>query len=43
MGVLPGLEIKLKQKQPSIVFNVGYSEFAVDEDMAKDIYIKVLQ
>jgi DtxR family Mn-dependent transcriptional regulator len=43
MGVLPGLEIKLKQKQPSIVFKVGYSEFAVDEDMAKDIYIKVLQ
>ncbi|MBU2508342.1 MAG: metal-dependent transcriptional regulator [Bacteroidetes bacterium] len=43
MGVLPGLEIKLKQKQPSIVFNIGYSEFAVDEEMAKDIYIKVLQ
>ncbi len=42
MGVLPGLEIKLKQKQPSIVFNIGYSEFAVDEEMAKDIYIKIL-
>ena len=43
MGVLPGLEIKLKQKHPSIVFDVGYSEFAIDEEMAKDIYVKIKQ
>lgn len=42
MGVLPGLEIKLKQKQPSLVFNIGYSEFAVDEEMAKDIFVKII-
>jgi len=43
MGVLPGLEVKLKQKQPSIVFNIGYSEFAIDEEIAKDIYVKIIQ
>lgn len=39
MGILPGAPIRLLQRFPSYVFQVGYSQFAVDRPLAKIIYV----
>lgn len=39
MGILPGLKIKLMQRFPSYVFQVGYSQFTVDHALAETIYV----
>jgi DtxR family Mn-dependent transcriptional regulator len=39
IGVLPGVRIKLLRRFPCFVFEVGFSQFAVDEDLAKKIYV----
>ncbi len=41
MGILPGVEVKLNRDYPSFVFEAGYSQFAVDEDIAADIYVRL--
>jgi Fe2+ transport system protein FeoA len=41
MGVLPGVPITLLRQFPSFVFEAGYSQFAVDEAIATDIYIRL--
>jgi len=41
MGVLPGVPIRVKETYPSFVFEAGYSQFAVDEEIASDIYIRL--
>jgi DtxR family Mn-dependent transcriptional regulator len=40
MGVLPGNEILLDRLFPSFVFSVGYSQYAVDADMAEAIFVR---
>jgi len=40
MGILPGNPIILTHAFPSFVFTVGYSQYAVDRDMAEAIYVK---
>jgi DtxR family Mn-dependent transcriptional regulator len=40
MGVLPGNAIFLERAFPSFVFSVGYSEYAVDADMAEAIFVR---
>ncbi len=40
LGVLPGNSIQLIQSYPSYVFRVGFSEFAIDETMARDIFVR---
>jgi DtxR family Mn-dependent transcriptional regulator len=40
MGVLPGNDIFLDRAFPSFVFSVGYSEYAVDADMAEAIFVR---
>ncbi len=40
MGVLPGNVIVLDENFPSFVFSVGYSQYAVDADMAAAIIVK---
>ncbi|PLX78959.1 MAG: transcriptional regulator [Desulfuromonas sp.] len=40
MGVLPGSELVLTRRFPSYIFKVGHSEFAVDEDLAKEIFVR---
>ena len=40
MGIFPGMEIELIQKSPSFVFKVGYSQFAVDQELAEAIFCK---
>ena len=39
MGILPGANIKAIQRFPSYVFQVGYSQFAVDRNLAEVIYV----
>jgi DtxR family Mn-dependent transcriptional regulator len=40
MGVLPGNRIVLLQAFPSYIFRVGYSEFAIDTAMAREIFVR---
>ncbi|MBF0329219.1 MAG: metal-dependent transcriptional regulator [Nitrospirae bacterium] len=42
MGVLPGNQIYLVQNFPSYIFRIGYSEFAIDSEMADKIYVRQL-
>lgn len=41
MGVLPGVPISLLRRFPSFVFEIGYSQFAVDEGIAADIRVRL--
>lgn len=41
MGVLPGGNIKLVRRSPSFVFECGFSQFAVDENIAADVYVRL--
>jgi len=40
MGVLPGNKILLVQAYPSYIFRVGYSEFAIDTNLAREIFVR---
>jgi DtxR family Mn-dependent transcriptional regulator len=40
MGVLPGNRIVLVQSFPSYIFRVGFSEFAIDTNLAKEIFVR---
>lgn len=39
MGILPGMKLKMIQTFPSYVFQVGYTQVAVDKDIASVIII----
>jgi len=39
MGILPGSRISLIRRFPSYVFQVGYSQFTVDESLASVIFV----
>jgi DtxR family Mn-dependent transcriptional regulator len=41
MNVLPGVHITLTRHAPSFVFEAGHSQFAVDEEIAADIYVRL--
>jgi len=40
MGVLPGNDLILTRNFPSFIFKVGNSEFAIDEVLAQEIFIR---
>lgn len=40
MGILPGNPIRLLRRSPMHVFQVGFSQFAVDRDIAEKIYVR---
>jgi DtxR family Mn-dependent transcriptional regulator len=40
LGVLPGNQLRLNRRFPSFIFHVGNSEFAVDEQLAREIFIR---
>ncbi|MEW5763836.1 MAG: metal-dependent transcriptional regulator [Acidobacteriota bacterium] len=42
MGIHPGDGIQLVRKTPSIVFRSGESQFAVDRDLASQVYVRRL-
>jgi DtxR family Mn-dependent transcriptional regulator len=41
MGMFPGTEIKLMAAYPSLLFQLGESQFAVDKSIAGEIYVRV--
>ena len=41
MGALPGISVTMIQKFPSYVFQIGQSQFAVDQEMAEGIYVRL--
>ncbi len=41
MGILPGVSIEVIQKFPSYVFKIGHSQIAMDEEMARDVYVRL--
>jgi DtxR family Mn-dependent transcriptional regulator len=42
MGVLPGNRIRILRTFPSYIFRVGYAEFAIDANMAREIFVNSL-
>jgi len=40
MGILPGMTLTLIQTFPSYVFQIGQSQFAVDKELADEIFCK---
>jgi len=43
MGIMPGALIRLVQKFPSYVFEAGHTQFAVDEQIADSIYVRLVE
>lgn len=41
MGILPNTTITLVQKFPSYVLQIGQSQFAIDEELAQRIYVRL--
>ena len=42
IGVIPGMKIRLLQSFPSFLFELGNSQFAVDESIAKEIFVRII-
>lgn len=40
MGVLPGSDLRIVRTYPTYIFKVGHSEFAVDTEMAREIFVR---
>ena len=40
MGVLPGAELRLHQRQPSFVIQLGETTLALDHSIAQDIFVR---
>jgi DtxR family Mn-dependent transcriptional regulator len=40
LGVIPGSEIRLRQRSPSFVIDVGETTIALDPEIAREIYVK---
>jgi len=40
MGLLPGVEVRLHQSRPSYVIQVGETMLAIDQSVAKDIFVR---
>ncbi len=41
IGLVPGVRVKLLRRSPAYVFSVGESEFAIDEEMARAVYVRM--
>jgi DtxR family Mn-dependent transcriptional regulator len=42
MGVVPGSTVKLHQKKPSYVIQIGETTIAVDREITKEIFVKIV-
>ena len=42
MGLLPGVQIRLHQRQPSYVIQMGETQIALDTAIARDIYVRLM-
>jgi len=43
MGILPGMDVEVIAHYPTHVLKIGESQFALDEDMASNIYVRVTE
>ena len=43
LGLVPGAEIRLHQKQPTYVLDIGETSIAVDCDIAREIFVKKIE
>jgi Fe2+ transport system protein FeoA len=41
LGVMPGVPIRVVRLTPSLVFELGFSEFAIDAELARSIMVRV--
>jgi Fe2+ transport system protein FeoA len=41
LGVMPGVPLKVVRRTPSIVFELGFTEFAIDAALARSIMVRV--
>lgn len=41
MGVFPGAQVVMQRRSPGYVFQIGFSQFAVDSDVARSILVQV--
>jgi len=42
VGVVPGLKFKVHHRKPSLVIQFGETQLALDDDIAKNIYVRVI-
>ncbi len=42
MGLMPGIEVRLRQRRPSVVADIGETSLALDAEIARDIYVKAV-
>lgn len=40
IGVIPGLELSIHQKYPSIIIQYGETQLAMDNDVAKNVFVR---
>jgi DtxR family Mn-dependent transcriptional regulator len=40
LGIVPGTDIRLVQRKPSVVISCGQTSVAIEEDMAREIYVR---
>jgi Fe2+ transport system protein FeoA len=40
LGVLPGVELEVIRSRPAVVFQLGHSQFAIDEELAGLILVQ---
>ncbi len=43
LGVIPGSEIRLHQRSPSYVIEIGETSIALDPEIAREIYVKAVE
>ncbi|MBT3878704.1 MAG: metal-dependent transcriptional regulator [Candidatus Scalindua sp.] len=43
IGVIPGLELTIHQKFPSMILEYGETQLALDNDIAKNIFVRIIQ
>jgi DtxR family transcriptional regulator, Mn-dependent transcriptional regulator len=40
LGILPGASVTVRRRSPSFIFDIGFSQFAVDEEMANCVLVQ---
>ena len=43
IGVIPGLKLSIHQKFPSMILQYGETQLALDNDIAKNIFVRIIQ
>ena len=43
IGVIPGLELTVHQKFPSMILQYGETQLALDNDIAKNVFVRIIQ